>query len=127
MHLSTPDYGLSADEAAKVFEAAWENLSDLAGHLEAAARAGALAPGAATERAVTLWAALQGVVQTRKLIRSAADRIEPTALVHALVPALLVGWGGDASVVAAAVARVVRDRLAEPHGCVDDLLRADAA
>jgi AcrR family transcriptional regulator len=124
MHLSTPEYGLADAEAARVFEAAWESLSDLAAHLDAAARRGVLAPGDAGERAVTLWAGLQGVVQTRKLARSAPDRIDPTAIARGLVPTLLVGWGGRPDAVAAAVAVVVDRRLSEPRGSVDDLLDA---
>jgi len=126
-HLSTPDYALSAPEAARVFDAAWQSLAELARHLDAAAQEGALAAGSGSDRALTLWAALQGVVQTRKLARSAADRFDPTELVHGMVPALLIGWGGDAVCVARSVERVIDARLAEPQGCVDDLLSADAA
>ncbi|MGH0036440.1 MAG: TetR/AcrR family transcriptional regulator [Myxococcota bacterium] len=127
MHLSAPEYGLPDAEAARVFQTAWESLSDLAGHLDGAARCGALAPGDAAERAVTLFAGLQGVVQTRKLARSAPDRIDPGAIARALVPTLLVGWGGEPECVATAVDLTLEHRFAEPEGCVEDLLGADAA
>lgn len=97
MDLSVPEFTLPEREAADVFEAAWAALSDLAGCLEAAESCRALAPGDANERAVALWAGLQGVVQTRKLARSAANRIDPTRIAHNLVSALLTGWGAPAA------------------------------
>jgi AcrR family transcriptional regulator len=127
MHLSTPEYGLPEAEAARVFETAWESLSDLATHLSALASRGGLAPGDAAERAVTLWAGLQGVVQTRKLARSAPDRIDPRSIVRGLVPALLVGWGADPTAVDAAAGLASQRRLSELEGSVDDLLDAVAA
>lgn len=127
MHLSTPEFALSDREAARVFETAWQSLSELAEPLARAEAGGALAPGNAEERAVTLWASLQGVVQTRKLVRSAKERVEPTALVRSLVPALLIGWGARPEEVGRLVDFVTTHELAEPTGSVDDLLAADAA
>jgi hypothetical protein len=66
-------------------------------------------------------------VQTRKLARSARDRIEPTALVRGLVPALLVGWGAAPEAAGAATDFVTHNDLAEPRGSVDDLLETAAA
>jgi len=99
MDLSAPEFTLPDREAAQVFESAWSALSDLADRLREAERIGALVPGDASERAVALWASLQGVVQTRKLARSGPDRIDPTRIARSLVPSLLVGWGGDPAVV----------------------------
>jgi AcrR family transcriptional regulator len=95
MDLSAPEFTLPDREAAQVFETAWSALSDLAERLRHAERIGALAPGDASERAVALWASLQGIVQTRKLARSGPDRIDPTRIARGLVPSLLVGWGAD--------------------------------
>jgi AcrR family transcriptional regulator len=103
MDLSAPEFTLPDREAALVFETAWSALSDLAERLRAAERVGALAPGDASERAVALWASLQGIVQTRKFARSGPDRIDPTRIARGLVPSLLVGWGADPAIVARAV------------------------
>ncbi len=127
MYLSTPEFALPDDEAARVFEAAWSSLDDLATLLARAGEAGVLAPGDAHERAVALWAGLQGVVQTRKLARSGADRIDPTAIARGLVRSLLVGFGADPATLDAVVAFLLERRLAEPAGSVDDLLEAAAA
>lgn len=98
-NLSTPEFVLPDREAAQVFEAAWSALAALALRIDAAQQCGALADAEPQERAITLWAALQGVVQTRKLVRSAQGRFEPTRLVHDLVHALLVGWGAAPGLV----------------------------
>ena len=45
---------------------------------------------------MTLWAGLQGVVQTRKLTRTAPDRMDSTRVARGLVSALLIGWGAEA-------------------------------
>ena len=87
------EYALPAREAAQVFEMAWRALGELAGRIEAAAKVGALVEGPGSERAIALWAALQGVAQTRKLVRSAAGRIDPPRIARGVVGALLVGWG----------------------------------
>jgi len=93
MDLSVPESMLPDREAAHVFEAAWSALSDLAEQLRTAQECDALGAGDAAERAVALWAGLQGVVQTRKLARSAPVRIDSTRIAHGLVSALLIGWG----------------------------------
>lgn len=126
MYLSPPEFGLPDREAGEVFAAAWQTLGDLAGLFSAAAEAGALAPGDARERAVALWAALQGVVQTRKLARSAGGRIDPTRIAHGVLGALLAGWGAAPDVAGALLQRVVERGLSEPGGTVLDLLE-DAA
>ncbi len=115
-NLSTPDLVLPDREAAHVFEAAWSALVDLAVRIEVAQECEVLTEGDPNERAVALWAALQGVVQTRKLVRSARGRIEPERLVHTLVQGLLVGWG-----VAREDAERVLD-LAEREGFADGLV-----
>jgi AcrR family transcriptional regulator len=94
--LSKLDYTLPDREAGLVFDAAWAALSDLASRLLVAEQSGALVEGVSSERAMALWAGLQGVVQTRKLTRSAPDRIDSTRVARGLVEALLLGWGADA-------------------------------
>ncbi len=94
--LSKSELTLPDREAGLVFDAAWAALSDLATRLRVAEQSGALGEGVASERAMALWAGLQGVVQTRKLMRSAPDRIDSTRIAKGLVEALLIGWGAEA-------------------------------
>lgn len=108
--LSTPEFTLPDREAALVFDAAWAALSDLASRLLRAEQCGALGKGDSSERAMALWAGLQGVVQSRKLTRSAPDRIDSTRVAKDLVSALLVGWGAKAD----AMERILR--LTQDHG-----------
>lgn len=100
MHLGDPEYRLPDPDAERVYAAASRLLTGLAQRLEAAASAGSLRPGNAAERALALWAALQGAVQTRKLARSAAGEIDPQRLSRELLTTLLVGWGSDLETLA---------------------------
>jgi len=142
MHLSAPEFALPEHEALQVFRAAWSSLDDLAAHIETAMAHGALSAkgsaggsasgtaggvaGEASDRALTLWAGLQGVVQMRKLARSAADRIDPTRIAHGLASALLVGWGARPA-VAGRVVGIARDEgLAEWSGSTIDFLESAA-
>ena len=122
MDLSEPENTLPDREAAHVFEAAWSALSDLAEQLRAAQECGGLDAGDASERAVALWAGLQGVVQTRKLARSAPDRIDSTRIARGLVPALLVGWGAASDVASRMVELTRVQHFAESPESIPDYL-----
>ncbi len=61
----------------------------------AAADGNGLRPGSATDRALTLLCALQGVLQARKLERYAPALLDVGRLAAALVPTLLLGWGAS--------------------------------
>ena len=120
--LSAPEPTLPDREAAHVFEAAWSALSDLAEQLRTAEECGALDAGDAAERAVALWAGLQGVVQTRKLARSAPDRIDSTRIARDLVSALLVGWGAASDTASRMVDLTRAQRFAESPESTHDYL-----
>ena len=105
MHLGDPEKRLPDPEAERVYAAAASLLEGLSERLDAAAGAGALRPGNADERSLALWAGLQGAVQTRKLARSAAGRIDPRSLSRELLTALLIGWGSDRETLAPLLAR----------------------
>lgn len=122
MDLSAPEFTLSDREAAHVFEAAWSALSDLAGRLREAQECGALDAGDASERAVALWAGLQGVVQTRKLARSAPDQIDFIRIARDLVSALLVGWGAASDAASRMVDLTRVQRFAESTESAHDHL-----
>jgi AcrR family transcriptional regulator len=124
MHLSAPEFALPEREALQVFRAAWSSLEDLAGHIETAAAHGALSSGEARDRALALWAGLQGVVQTRKLARSAAGRIDPTRIALGLVTSLLEGWGADPAMVSRLMDDARSRGFAEPAASLGELLEA---
>lgn len=65
----------------------------------------ALSEGEDVERALVLWASLQGIAQTRKLERWGVPGLASDALADALVRALLVGWGAEPSRAKESLAR----------------------
>jgi AcrR family transcriptional regulator len=67
----------------------------LASALEDAVKAGALAPGDSRDRAVILWAGVQGVSQLRKLGRFGVAGVELDRLVPIALETLLLGWGAE--------------------------------
>lgn len=75
--------------------------------LAAARSERALGDGDDGERALVLWASLQGVAQTRKLERWGVPGLELDRLADALVRALLVGWGAEPARAREALARAV--------------------
>jgi len=124
MYLSTPEFALPQREAAQVFRAAWGSLDGLAQRIETASHHGVLSRGSASNRALALWAGLQGAAQTHKLMRSAPDRIDPTRIALDLVRSLLVGWGAKASLVDLFAEDARSLGFTDPKGSVDDLLEA---
>jgi AcrR family transcriptional regulator len=126
MHLNEPGYQLPEREAGRVFDAAAELLGQLAERLDHAADAGILDPGDATERALALWAALQGAMQTRKLARSAPGQIDPRRVARSLLATLIVGWGANARATADLLERADAAVLAEETSPLDELLAIDS-
>jgi AcrR family transcriptional regulator len=122
MDLSSPESTLPDREAAHVLEAAWSALSDLARRLQSAQECGALEPGDASERAVALWASLQGVAQSRKLARSASSPIDSNRIARGLVSALLVGWGAEPETASRVVELTRRERFAQSPKTAHDYL-----
>ena len=122
MDLSAPEYALSEHESARVFEVAWSALSDLAARVRSAQECGGLGSGDESERAIAIWAALQGVVQARKLARHAGDRVDSTRIARGLLAALLVGWGANPAKVDQ-VGRLTLDEgfAASPESTLDIL------
>ncbi len=64
--------------------------------IDAAVKAGALSQGDSRQRGVILWAAMQGVLQLRKLGRFGVAGVELDALVPIALRTLLLGWDADA-------------------------------
>lgn len=89
--------------AADVFEAARPIFAEVAADLEAAAQDGLLEPGAPLDRALVLWSALQGVLQTRKLSRVAPELLDTERLAGELTRSLLRGWGAQPGALDAAL------------------------
>jgi AcrR family transcriptional regulator len=79
-------------------------LGPVASALDEAAAAGQLEPGSARDRALALFASLQGVLQLRKQERRAPELIEVDRLFSLTLRALLRGFGAAAEAVEAALA-----------------------
>ena len=103
MFLGDPRVLLNDTEAEQVAGAMRPLLATTAAALEVAAVHGALEPGDSIDRTLVLWAALHGLTQLGKL-----GRIEPRLtreserLTQTLLDGLLLGWGADPAVLAAA-------------------------
>ncbi len=70
-------------------------LQHTAGHIDASVAAGALRPGAAMDRALGLFSALNGALMLVKTARGDPDLIDVEAIAGGLVRGLLRGWGAD--------------------------------
>jgi hypothetical protein len=91
--------------------------------LRTAQECGALDAGDPGERALALWAGIQGLAQTRKLARSAPDRIDSTRIARGLVSALLVGWGAESDLASRMVNLTRARRFAESLESTHDYLQ----
>ncbi len=122
MHLGDPEYKLAEADARYVHEATTQTLSSFAGPLRRAAAAGAIADGDATERAMITWAALQGVLQARKLARHEPGGLDIDRLVRSALRALLIGWGARAEAVDLALDGVDKNGIAVFDGSPEEFL-----
>jgi AcrR family transcriptional regulator len=93
--IGDPREFLATEEAAPVVPGLIRMQLLLASVLDEAADAGALEAGDARERGVVLWAAMQGVLQLRKLGRFGVAGVELDGLVPVTLRTLLRGWGAD--------------------------------
>lgn len=73
--------------------------------LAAAQGEGALSAGDDVERALLLWASLQGIAQAKKLERWGIPGLDTDRLGDRMVATLLVGWGADPGRAREALAR----------------------
>lgn len=89
------------EDASTVGAAVARALAPLGAALEEAVGQGELRPGDGQERAVLLWAGLQGTLQLRKQERVARDLIDADALTGAMLETLLIGFGAEPHRVAA--------------------------
>jgi AcrR family transcriptional regulator len=93
--IGDPREFLKTDAAAPLVPMLIRLQLTLASALEDAVRAGALAPGESRDRAVILWAGVQGVIQLRKLGRFGVAGVELERLVPITLETLLLGWGAE--------------------------------
>lgn len=133
--IGDPREFLKTDAAAPLVPMLIRLQLTLASALEDAVRAGVLAPGESRDRAVILWAGVQGVIQLRKLGRFGVAGVELERLVPITLETLLLGWGAEREQldrvmpVAQAIARDVakpRERpSAQPTMAVEALSRSE--
>ncbi len=91
-------------EASTVGVAVARALAPLAAALEEAVAVRELRSGDARERAVLLWAGLQGALLLRKQERIAPDLIDTDGLTVAMLETLLIGFGADRNCIHVLVA-----------------------
>jgi AcrR family transcriptional regulator len=109
MSLAEPHILLREDAAARpVMAMLLSAMQPLAAAIEAAASAGQLAPGDASDRTICVFAFLQGVLPLRKRSRHVPRILDVDRLALEGTRALLLGWGGKARVVDAAVAQIAK-------------------
>jgi len=104
-YLSDPRTLLTAEQNDEVEASLAPLVEGVAGALNAARKAGALAEGDALLRMHVLWAALHGIDHFEKRDARAPARLRTEALFKETLRALLSGWGAEASVVSAALRR----------------------
>lgn len=93
--IGDPREFLKTDAAAPLVPMLIRLQLTLASAFEDAVRVGALAPGGSRDRAVILWAGVQGVIQLRKLGRFGVAGVELERLVPITLETLLLGWGAE--------------------------------
>jgi AcrR family transcriptional regulator len=93
--IGDPREFLKTDAAAPLVPMLIRLQLTLASALEDAVRAEALAAGESRDRAVILWAGMQGVIQLRKLGRFGVAGVELDRLVPITLETLLLGWGAE--------------------------------
>lgn len=93
-YLSTPDHFLPERDAAHVFEKTGSTLDALASLLSDAEQLGALSPGTSRDRAIMIWAGLQGTINVLKVVLRGGWTPDQN-LTRQMVITSLVGWGAD--------------------------------
>jgi AcrR family transcriptional regulator len=83
------------DGARPAIRAMLSALTPLTEILERNAQAQQLHSGDASERALTLFAGIQGILQLRKQSLLAPEVIDLESLLNSLLRTLLIGWGAD--------------------------------
>jgi len=91
--------GSSADRLREQFR---PRVVEVIGYFFEAEQVGALAPGDAVRRAMTLWVALHAILAATPMAAAHRDLLDIEGMRQELVRALLVGWGAAPSDVAAA-------------------------
>lgn len=94
------------DNATAAMVAMVDALAPVAGCLEGASGRGLLTPGNAPERAVLLFAGLQGVLQLRKQERMMPSFLDTGRLAQSMMRTLLLGFGAEDHFLEAAIAAV---------------------
>lgn len=124
MYLSDPAYRLPQAEAGHVHTATREALAVLARLIEEAVADQMLEAGDAQGRALTAWAALQGVLQTRKLERNDPSMIGVERMARDLLRGLLLSWGAAPDHATAALALVDANGWGRMPASADEMLAA---
>lgn len=101
--LATPRHVLTAPEhTAPAIDAMLRAMRPLAEALAESAEIGALAAGDPVQRALLLFAGVQGVLLLKKQVRHVPELLDPDRLYADMLRALLAGWGATPAALDAA-------------------------
>lgn len=126
--IGDPREFLATEAAAPLVPALIRLQLTLSDAIDGAVKAGALTKGEPRERGVILWAAMQGVLQLRKLGRFGVAGVELDRLVPIALRTVLLGWGADGDQIDRLTPRAqqIADALGERRDRRDEQARAEA-
>ena len=125
-YLSIPDYVLPERDATHIFEVTGNSLDLLAGLIERATQQGCLSEGNPRDRAVMFWAALQGSIDTLKIVRRGGWTPAPS-LTRDMMVNLITGWGANAHALAKLTNKLVNEHRVTIRREVCDLITESGA
>lgn len=120
-YLSVPDFVLPERDAAHIFEVTGESLDALAALIDRATQQACLNEGNGRERAIMLWAALQGSIDALKIVRRSGWTPAPS-LTRDMMVNLMTGWGANAYEVATLAEKLATENPIKIRREVTDLI-----
>jgi AcrR family transcriptional regulator len=120
-YLTSPDHVLPERDAAHVFERTESSLDALADLITSAEQLGALSQGAARDRAIMLWAGLQGTINILKIVRRGGWSPHPD-LTQQMVITTLVGCGADEATLNQLTKTIIEKKMMRIERVTQDLL-----
>ncbi|PCJ67995.1 MAG: hypothetical protein COA62_15265 [Rhodobiaceae bacterium] len=120
-YLSTPDKMLPERDATHVFEIVSDSLDDLTAAIAHAQTHKMLTPADPHDRAVMLWAALQGSIDVLRVVQR-GGRSPHTNLTRHMIETLMVGWGADHATLTHLTKTIIDHDLARVERTTRDLL-----
>ncbi|MEQ9518147.1 MAG: TetR/AcrR family transcriptional regulator [Parvibaculum sp.] len=125
-YLSVPENVLPDRDAARIFEVTSESLDLLGQMIDRAMQKGCLNEGKGRDRAVMLWAALQGSIDALKIVRRAGWS-PASSLTRDMIENLIIGWGANRETLTPLAARLANENPVIIQREVRDLIAVSGA